>query len=174
MSDCPCNWNYCWIAGFAILIFWLLIFRNMHYSLNLTLRSISIWFNSTLCWLICCFLEGNMRHFQRKFVLSMVMRTLSVCAWQIWISLWWIYLRIRTCGYLNDAVFFSLHCHCHCPRRLLWWSRGMEIHTLLLLIIVQWIISHNGRPSYGLPEGDTQMWCSCSCPPGRTKRRQMW
>ena len=28
------------------------------------------------------------------------------------------------------------------PRRLLWWSRGMEIHILLLLIIVQWIISH--------------------------------
>ena len=71
-----------------------------------------------LHWLVCCSLKiVFMRYFPRLCVLSMVMRTRAVCPWLILISLWWIYLRIRTCGYLNDAVFFTLHCHCHCPQK---------------------------------------------------------
>ena len=151
--------------------------------MNLTLRSISIFIYYILYWLICCFLKDNMRHFQRKFVLSMVMRTLAVCAWPILISLWWIYLRIRTCGYLNDAVFFPLHCHCHChchcPQKTIMmisrhgnsYSSSSSHYCTMNYLSLSYRI--NLRPSYGLPIRDMQMWCSCSCPPGRTKRRQI-
>ena len=61
------------------------------------------------------------------------------------------------------------------PRRLLWWSRGMEIHILLLLlIIVQWIISHyligsTDAPHRGCQEGTCR--CGAAAPVRRGEDR---
>ena len=60
------------------------------------------------------------------------------------------------------------------PRRLLWWSRGMEIHILLLLIIVQWIISHYliesmDAPHDGCHEGTCR--CGAAAPVRRGEQR---
>ena len=60
------------------------------------------------------------------------------------------------------------------PRRLLWWSRGMEIHILLLLIIVQWIISHyligsRYAPHMGCQRGT--FGCGAAAPVRRGEQR---
>ena len=61
------------------------------------------------------------------------------------------------------------------PRRLLWWSRGIEMHILLLLIIVQWIISHYlivvsiYAPHNGCHEGTCR--CGAAAPVRRGEQR---
>ena len=57
------------------------------------------------------------------------------------------------------------------PRRLLWWSRGMEIHILLhLLIIVQWIISHYLIETMDAPQSGCQRG-TCRCGAAAPVRR---
>ena len=56
------------------------------------------------------------------------------------------------------------------PRRLLWWSRGMETHILLLLIIVQYIISHYPIVSMDAPHNGCQRG-TCRCGAAAPVRR---
>ena len=56
------------------------------------------------------------------------------------------------------------------PRRLLWLSLGIEIHILLLLIIVHWIISHYLIDSKYAPHSGCQRG-TCRCGAAAPVRR---
>ena len=84
----------------------------------------------------------SLRYYRMKFMLH-GHANIVVLSWQILTSLWWIYLRIRTCGYLNDPVFLPLHCHCHCPQKtIMMISRHGNLYSIRF-IIARWIISHH-------------------------------